>query len=65
METTNEMTAERSLEIISRTIEQSRRSMEKNAGMPMVIWGVLNESPSHERGENQNDYRCYNFFHAL
>ena len=41
METTNEMTAERSLEIISRTIEQSRRSMEKNAGMPMVIWGVL------------------------
>ena len=41
METNNELTAERSLEIISRHIEQSRKDTTKNAGMPMILWGGL------------------------
>lgn len=41
METNNEMTVERSLEIISRHIEQSRKDITKNAGLPMILWGVM------------------------
>lgn len=41
MENLNEMTAERSLEIIKKYIDQSRKDTTKNAGMPMVIWGCL------------------------
>ena len=41
METNNELTAERSLEIIKKQIELSRMSTEKNAGLPMIIWGSL------------------------
>ncbi len=41
MKTNEQMTAERSLEIISQSIEQSRRVIEKNAGQPMVLWGLL------------------------
>lgn len=35
------LTAERSLEIISEAIEQGRRDVERNAGTPMIMWGVL------------------------
>ncbi len=41
MENNTEMTAERSLEIIKKQIELSRISTEKNAGLPMIIWGLL------------------------
>ncbi len=41
MENNNELTAERSLEIIKRQIEQSRKELEKNAGIPFITWGVL------------------------
>lgn len=41
METMNELTAERSLEIIKKQIELSRMSTEKNAGIPMIMWGSL------------------------
>lgn len=41
MENNSELTAERSLEIIKKQIEQSRKTIEKNSGMPMVIWGAL------------------------
>ena len=41
METNNELTAERSLEIIKKQIELSRMSTEKNAGLPMIMWGSL------------------------
>lgn len=40
MEDNEKMTAERSLEIISRAIEQGRRDVERNAGTPMIVWGV-------------------------
>ena len=40
MEDNEIMTAERSLEIISRAIEQGRRDVERNAGTPMIVWGV-------------------------
>lgn len=36
-----EMTPEQSLELIRHTIEQNRRSMERNAGVPMIFWGIL------------------------
>lgn len=35
------MTAERSLEIIRKTIEQNRRSVSENAGNSFLLWGVL------------------------
>ncbi len=35
------MTPEQSLELIRHTIEQNRRSMERNAGVPMIFWGIL------------------------
>lgn len=41
MEKIEEMTAERSLNIIRQSIEQSRRAVMKNAGTPMLIWGIL------------------------
>lgn len=42
METTNnEMTAERSLEIIRKSIEESRRVVSRNMGRPLLMWGVL------------------------
>jgi hypothetical protein len=41
MENNKELTAERSLEIIKRQIEQSRKELEKNAGIPFITWGAL------------------------
>ena len=41
METEKDLTAERSLEIIRQSIEQSRRAVMKNSGTPMLILGVL------------------------
>ncbi|MBQ8097951.1 MAG: hypothetical protein IJ244_00305 [Bacteroidaceae bacterium] len=41
MEENNNLTAERSLEIIRKSIEQSRRDMVKNAGSPLIAWGIL------------------------
>ncbi len=37
----NGMTPEQSLELIRHTIEQNRRNMERNAGVPMIFWGAL------------------------
>ena len=41
MEENENLTAERSLEIIRESIEQSRRAMTKHAGTPMIWWGSL------------------------
>lgn len=38
---TNEMTPERSLQIISDAIAKSRRDFEQNGGKPMVLWGFI------------------------
>ena len=38
---TNEMTTEKSLQIIGDAIAKSRRDFEKNAGKPMILWGVI------------------------
>ncbi len=38
---TNEMTPERSLQIINDAIEKSRKDFEKNAGTPMIFWGSI------------------------
>lgn len=37
----NEMTPEKSLQIISDAIAKSRRDFEKNSGTPMIIWGTV------------------------
>ena len=37
----NSMTPEKSLQIISEAIAKSRRDFEKNAGTPLVTWGVI------------------------
>jgi len=36
-----EMTPEKSLQVISDAIAKSRRDFEKNAGTPMILWGVV------------------------
>ena len=41
MENNNELTAERSLEIIKRQIEQSRKDTEENMGTSLIIWGGM------------------------
>lgn len=42
METSNSnMTAERSLEIIAKTIEESRYEMSRQIAKPLILWGVL------------------------
>lgn len=41
MESSEKLTAERSLEIISEAIEQGKRDVMRNAGTPMIMWGVL------------------------
>lgn len=41
MENNEKHSAERSLKIISEAIEQSRNEIMRNAGMPMVFWGIL------------------------
>ena len=41
MENNNELTAERSLEIIKRQIEQSRKDTEKNSGTALIVWGGM------------------------
>jgi hypothetical protein len=42
METTNNgMTAERSLEIIARSIEESRNTMSRQMAKPLMLWGAL------------------------
>ena len=38
---TNEMTPEKSLQVITEAISRSRRDFEKNAGKPMILWGVI------------------------
>lgn len=38
---TNEMTPEKGLQIINDAIEKSRKDFEKNAGTPMVFWGIM------------------------
>lgn len=40
MEEEKTMTAERSLEIIRARMEQSQRDIVRNAGKPMVVWGI-------------------------
>lgn len=37
----NNFSAESSLRLISETIERSRRTITKNAGKPLILWGVL------------------------
>ena len=41
MENDGKMSVERSLEIISGAIELGHRDVERNAGTPMIMWGVL------------------------
>ena len=41
MDNNDKLTVERSLEIISEAIELGRRDVERNAGTPMIVWGVL------------------------
>ena len=41
MENVNEMTAERSLEIIRKHLNQSRKELTKDAGTPLIWWGGL------------------------
>ena len=38
---TNEMTPEKSLQIISDAIAKSRRDFEQNGGKPMILWGIV------------------------
>ena len=38
---TNEMTTEKSLQIIGDAIAKSRRDFERNAGKPMILWGTI------------------------
>ena len=40
MEEKNNMTAERSLEIIRESIERSQRTINKNSAIPLVWWGL-------------------------
>ena len=40
MEQNSNLTAERSLEIIRESIERSQRTIAKNAGLPLMWWGV-------------------------
>ncbi len=40
MEEKNNMTAERSLEIIRESIERSQRTITKNSSVPMIWWGI-------------------------
>lgn len=42
MKESNDMTAERSLEIISQMVEQTRHRVEDNAWKPMLYWGFFN-----------------------
>lgn len=37
---TNELNPEKSLQIISEAVRRSRREFEKNAGTPLIIWGM-------------------------
>ena len=37
----NNFSAENSLRLISETIERSRRTIAKNAGKPLILWGTL------------------------
>ena len=41
MEDNEKLSAERSLKIISQAIEQSRNDIMRNAGTPMIFWGLL------------------------
>ena len=36
----NELNPEKSLQIISEAVRRSRREFEKNAGTPLIIWGM-------------------------
>ena len=37
----NNLSAENSLRLIAETIERSRRTIAKNSGKPLILWGVL------------------------
>ena len=37
----NELTPEKSLQIINEAIDKSRKDFEKNAGTPMIFWGAI------------------------
>ena len=39
MEVDNNLTAERSLEIIRESIERSQRTIHKNSALPLIWWG--------------------------
>ena len=39
MEEKNNLTAERSLEIIRESIERSQRTINKNSSIPLIWWG--------------------------
>lgn len=41
MENQNQLTAERSLEIIQQSIQQSRKEVTRKIGLPMLWWGCL------------------------
>lgn len=41
MENNEKLSAERSLKIISEAIERNRNEIMRNAGMPMIFWGLL------------------------
>lgn len=38
---TNELSPERSIQIISEMVEKSRKDFEKDSGTPMIIWGAV------------------------
>ena len=50
MDNNDKLTVERSLEIISEAIELGRRDVERNAGTPMIVWGVLTCIPAARCG---------------
>ena len=37
----NELTPEKSLQIINEAIDKSRKDFERNAGTPMIFWGAI------------------------
>ena len=37
----NNFSAENSLRLIAETIDRSRRTIAKNSGKPLILWGVL------------------------
>ena len=48
MEVDNNLTAERSLEIIRESIERSQRTINKNSALPLIWWGAFYRIPVEE-----------------